>query len=200
MSQNTKLMVRQKGGTLTQVHSPMPTIESPDEVIIELKAIAFNPADHKMIYDGSRVTSWPFVPGLDGAGLVVAVGRKVTRLAVGDEVLALFTAGDREAAYQSFAVVKEGRIARKPKSWTFEEAASIGYVIRTATVPNVCSNPLWRLNQSQCLICNRHVSSWCRVRSTTAIPAKWSREFIQTIVCSGSRWKLRIRSINDTTS
>ncbi|KAK9317525.1 hypothetical protein V1524DRAFT_423220 [Lipomyces starkeyi] len=51
--------------------------------MIRLKAIAINPAVCKMIGQGHRVASWPLVPGLDGAGVVEAVGDNVKNFAFG---------------------------------------------------------------------------------------------------------------------
>ena len=128
-SQNTKVFVQGKGGPLGIATTAKPTIIEPNEIIIRLKAIAINPADCKMIDQGYRVTSWPLVPGLDGAGIVDAVGDHVNNFAVGDEVLAQFTAGDRGGSYQEFAVVQEAMVAKKPSTWSFEEAATLGYVV-----------------------------------------------------------------------
>jgi len=103
--------------------------------MIRLKAIAINPADIKMIDQGHRVTSWPLVPGLDGAGVVEAVGEHVKRFKVGDEVLASFGGGGRGASYQEVAVVKEGIGARKPEAWGWEEAASLPCVLAFLSFP-----------------------------------------------------------------
>jgi NADPH:quinone reductase-like Zn-dependent oxidoreductase len=128
-SNNTKYLVREKGGPLVATTTAKPTIIEPTEVMIRLKAIAINPADWKMIDQGHIITSWPFVPGLDGAGVVEAVGDDVKNFAVGDEVLALFWVGDRAASYQNFAVVQETKVARKPTTWSFEDAATLGCVV-----------------------------------------------------------------------
>jgi len=129
VSQNSKVLVPGKGGPLGIATTAKPTIIEPNEVIIRLKAIAINPADCKMIDHGHRVTSWPLVPGLDGAGIIDAVGDNVKNFEVGDEVLAQFMAGDRGGSYQNFAVVQEAMIARKPSTWSFEEAATLGCVL-----------------------------------------------------------------------
>jgi NADPH:quinone reductase-like Zn-dependent oxidoreductase len=126
--ENTKLLLRGQGSPLEAITTAKPTITEPNEVMIRLKAIAINPADCKMIDQGQRVTSWPLVPGLDGAGVVEAVGDSVKNFAFGDEVLAMFTAGDRGCAFQNFAVVQETMVAKKPKTWSFEDAATLGYL------------------------------------------------------------------------
>lgn len=124
--QNIKYLARGVGDRLEATVSPKPTILEPTEVIIRLRAIAINPADCKMIDLGHRVTSWPLVPGLDGAGVIEDVGDKVKNFAVGDEVLAVFLPGDRNASFQSFAVVQETMLAKKPATWSFENAATLG--------------------------------------------------------------------------
>jgi NADPH:quinone reductase-like Zn-dependent oxidoreductase len=127
-STNIKYLVRSQGGHLVATTTAKPTIIEPTEVMIRLKAIAINPADWKMIDQGHRVTSWPLVPGLDGAGVVEAVGDKVKNFAFGDEVLATFMPGDRGGSYQKFAVVEETMVAKKPTTWSFDEAATLGYL------------------------------------------------------------------------
>lgn len=106
-----------------------PTTLEPTEILIRLKAIAINPADCKMIDQGHRITSWPLVPGLDGAGIVEAVGTNVRDFRLEDRVLALFTPGNRSGSYQTFAVVRERKVAKMPATWSFEDAATLGYVL-----------------------------------------------------------------------
>jgi NADPH:quinone reductase-like Zn-dependent oxidoreductase len=59
------------------------------------------------------------IQGLDVAGRVVAVGADVTRFSPGDEVF-----GIASGAFADYAVATEGKISRKPRSITFEEAAA----------------------------------------------------------------------------
>lgn len=62
--------------------------------------------------------------GVDLAGIVEAVGAKVTRFARGDEVYG--ARGDRFAAHAEFACVPEdGLLAHKPANMTFEEAGTV---------------------------------------------------------------------------
>ena len=88
-----------------------------------------------MIDSGHRVTRYPFIPGLDGAGTVHSIGSDVKRLKAGDEVLAMFAAGSENGgSYQTYAVVEEGMVAKKPESWSTEEAASLSVCFFTAMV------------------------------------------------------------------
>ncbi|KAL3417146.1 hypothetical protein PVAG01_11146 [Phlyctema vagabunda] len=133
-SENTRLLVLEKAGRLMTTSSAKPTTLEPNEVMIRLNTVAINPADTKMIDQGHRVTSWPLVPGLDGAGVIEAVGDHVKDFAPGDGVLAMFTPGDRGAAFQNFAVVSDGMVAKKPKAWSFQGAATLGVCYLTAVV------------------------------------------------------------------
>ena len=60
------------------------------------------------------------VAGLDLAGTVVDVGPAVTRFAVGDEVL-----GIGRGSYAEYAAAVEHKLAHKPASVTFEQAAAL---------------------------------------------------------------------------
>ncbi len=60
------------------------------------------------------------IPGLALAGTVVAVGSKVTRFSVGDEV---FGAGRGSLA--EYAAAREAKLFRKPSNLTFEQAAAV---------------------------------------------------------------------------
>ena len=67
------------------------------------------------------------VPGLDVAGVVVAVGADVTSFAVGDEVY-----GFGKGTFAEFAVALEDKLARKPKNLSFEQAAVVPVSAGTA--------------------------------------------------------------------
>jgi NADPH:quinone reductase-like Zn-dependent oxidoreductase len=60
------------------------------------------------------------VPGLDLAGVVVAVGSSVTRFQPGDEVF-----GVGKGSFAEFAAAREDKVARKPSNLTFEQAAAV---------------------------------------------------------------------------
>jgi NADPH:quinone reductase-like Zn-dependent oxidoreductase len=60
------------------------------------------------------------VPGQDVAGTVVAIGPKVTRFSVGDEVF-----GIARGSFAEYAVARENKLAHKPASMSFEQAAAM---------------------------------------------------------------------------
>lgn len=113
---------------MVPTHTTKPTEIAANEVLIRIKAIALNPVDCKMIDHGMRVASWPFVPGLDGAGIVEAVGVEVKTFVSGDNVLAMFGLGGRGGSYQEYALVSEKMVAKIPPSWSLEDAATLAYV------------------------------------------------------------------------
>jgi len=60
------------------------------------------------------------VPGLDVAGVVVAVGSEVTRFQPGDQVF-----GISKGAFAEFAAAREDKLACKPSRLSFEQAAAV---------------------------------------------------------------------------
>jgi NADPH:quinone reductase-like Zn-dependent oxidoreductase len=68
------------------------------------------------------------IPGTDLAGVVEAVGAKVTRFKAGDAVFGECVRGHQwlhGGAYAEFAAVREQALALKPEQLSFEEAAAI---------------------------------------------------------------------------
>lgn len=128
MDSNVKYLACEKNKPLVRTVATKPTDLEPNEVLIRLKAIAINPADCKTIDEGHRADSWPLVPGLDGSGIVEAIGKSVENFLPGDDVLAMFSCTDRGGSYQNFAVVPEGMVAKKPAAWSFEDASTVAYV------------------------------------------------------------------------
>jgi NADPH:quinone reductase-like Zn-dependent oxidoreductase len=124
MATTTQYQATQKGGPFTLASIPKPTL-GPNQISIRMKAIGLNPLDWKKLYFGSMVESWPAVFGIDGAGIVEAVGEGVTRFHPGDEVFSLFGHEAKASSFQEVAVVPETFVAKKPANISFEEAASL---------------------------------------------------------------------------
>ena len=61
------------------------------------------------------------VPGIDVAGTVAGVGSAVTKFQVGDEVF-----GMSRGSFAEYAAAREDKLARKPASVSFEQAATVG--------------------------------------------------------------------------
>lgn len=108
---------------------PRPTLQ-PDELLVQVHAAGLNPIDN-MITTGIFKAVLPFqlpaTMGSDLAGVVVEVGRDVTRFKPGDAVFAsIFDQGTGSLA--EFAVVPQHLAAPKPANLDFVQAASVPMV------------------------------------------------------------------------
>jgi len=117
-----------QGGPFEIVQVPKPTL-APDHVLIRQRVITLNGLDRKQRDYGVQVSHWPFVLGIEGAGIIEAVGSDVTELSLGDEVTALMGGmahgQDWGGSYQECVVMPACYVAKKPKNISLEEAASL---------------------------------------------------------------------------
>ena len=106
-----------------------------NEVLIKVRAASANPIDwHFMrgtpyfmrIMTGLRKPKIT-TAGVDVAGEVEAIGRKVTRIKPGDEVF-----GTCRGAFAEYACLSESAFDTKPNNMTFEQAASVPVAALTA--------------------------------------------------------------------
>ena len=125
------IQARDYGGpevlTLEQAPRPEPNT---DQVLIRLKAAGVNPADWKYrsgAYKQFMPLTFPWTPGMEGAGIVEVVGANVTSFKKGDEVYGIVTGG-----YAEYALAKENEVQLKPASLTFEQAAALPVGVLTA--------------------------------------------------------------------
>lgn len=95
-------------------------------LLVRMHAAALNAFDYKLVT--GMVKDWvkiefPYIPGMDGAGKIVDVGRGVEDRRKGDAVLAQFPRG----AFAQYALIsaKSKKIAAKPGALDFEHAAAI---------------------------------------------------------------------------
>ncbi|KAM7192077.1 GroES (chaperonin 10)-like protein [Naviculisporaceae sp. PSN 640] len=136
-STNSRRLVRQyvaikQGGPFQIVEVDYPT-PGPNEICIRNRAVALNPLDIKSLDHGMMVKGWPEVFGVDAAGVVEAVGDRVTDFKAGDAVMSLAGFGGQSGAFQEVIVVPSHFAALKPAGWTFEEAASVPLIYLTAS-------------------------------------------------------------------
>jgi len=109
----------------------------PDDVVIRVHAAALNPYDWHMVRGDPYVARLmgvvgltkpkPPVVGVDGAGVVEAVGANVRGLRPGDEVLGRF-----EGAFAEYARADADKVTLKPARLSFEEAAGVTMAGQTA--------------------------------------------------------------------
>ena len=85
--QTQKALVSASQGAPWELRTDWPVPKpGPKEVLVKLAATALNPADWKIQAFGAPFVSWPFLGGLDGAGIVEEVGAEVTSVAKGDKM------------------------------------------------------------------------------------------------------------------
>jgi len=80
--------------------------------------------------DAGYVDAWPFIPGLEAAGRVVALGPGVTDLRIGDRVAALTNAG----ALAQYAVARADLAAIVPDALDMAQAAAAPGALTTAAL------------------------------------------------------------------
>jgi NADPH2:quinone reductase len=97
-----------------------------DEVLIQIKAAAFNPIDYQMRLGlrESRLMRSP-VLGRELAGIILRTGAGVKGFKVGDEVMALAGSRGSNGSYAELMALNYELIARKPPNISFEAAAAI---------------------------------------------------------------------------
>ena len=112
---------------LKQAPRPEP---NPDQILIRLKAAGVNPADWKHragFLQQFMPLTFPWTPGLEGSGVIEAVGANVVTLKKGDEVYGLVS-----GSYAEYALASANEVQPKPAGLTFEQAAVIPFGALTA--------------------------------------------------------------------
>src|SRR4051812_49017802 len=129
--QTMRAVVQDRFGSADVLH--VETVERPsfgdDDVLIRVRAAGMDrgtwhlmagmPYIFRLMGGGFRKPK-NRVAGLDVAGTVAAVGSKVTRFKVGDEVY-----GTSRGSFADYACASEGKLAAKPATLTFEQAAGV---------------------------------------------------------------------------
>lgn len=107
----------------TDVAPPRPL--RADDVLVRVRAAGVSALDARQRALGTVYPlRMPSVPGVEGAGVVEAVGGSVARFRRGDPVYFFQPGfGDLPGAYGELCVVREALLARKPERLDFAEAA-----------------------------------------------------------------------------
>lgn len=124
------VVLREKGGpevlTIEEVPDP---VGGPEDVVVDVHSTALNRADllQRMgLYPGPPAAFE--IPGLEYAGTVAAVGERVTRWSVGDQVMGIVGGG----AYAERLVTHERTVLPIPAGVPLADAAAIPEVFTTA--------------------------------------------------------------------
>ena len=114
---------------IEEVETPRP---ERGEVLIRVVAASVNPVDYEMRSGEFKLpgAQMPLILGRDVSGVVEAVGRGVSAVDVGDEVIALL---DRDhGGYAEFVVARSDAVAPKPATIDHVHAAAIPLAAITA--------------------------------------------------------------------
>lgn len=112
---------------LSKVELPVPETGD-DDVLVKAGAIGLNFADiFAMLGIYSATPKGTFIPGLEFAGTVAAVGKNVTHVKPGDRVMGV----SRFGAYSTHIVQSQHYVVPLPDDWSFEEGAA--YLVQAIT-------------------------------------------------------------------
>lgn len=104
------------------------------EVCVRLYAAGVNPADaYTLTGTYAAVPQLPYIPGVDGAGIVEAVGEEVSNVRVGDRVFIAAQAGTYcTGTFAQKVVTDKVNVYPLPEQVTFEQGAALGIPALTA--------------------------------------------------------------------
>ncbi len=105
---------------IEQAELPVPQA---GQVLVRIKAAGVNPADWKMrqgYFKQFVPLQFPWIPGIEGAGIVEAVGLGVTGLKPGQRVFGLIN-----NSYAEYAVAPETDLVSAPDGFSFEQLAAV---------------------------------------------------------------------------
>ncbi|KAH9888191.1 putative alcohol dehydrogenase [Xylariomycetidae sp. FL2044] len=113
--------------------------EDDERVLVRVKAVAINPTDWKHIHNAGVLHNDIAGPGCrsgcDYAGVVEAVGRKVTKFRKGDRIAGFVhganTVNHESGAFQEYVVARPHVALKIPDNLSFEEAATLGVSVTT---------------------------------------------------------------------
>jgi NADPH:quinone reductase len=123
---------------------PLPA-PGPGQVLVAVKAAGINLFDTQL-RSGLYKRELPFTLGLEGAGIVEAVGTDVTDIAIGDRVAFVFSTG----SYATHTLAPAERTVPLPDAISFEDAAAVLFQGLTAHYLATSTFPLGP--DSRCLV------------------------------------------------
>jgi NADPH2:quinone reductase len=147
------------------------------EVLVRVRAVGVNFADHLMRRGAYRGQEPPLIPGLELAGEVAMVGPSVNDLTVGQRVF-----GWARDTYAELAAVPAAKVLPIPERLSFEQAAGVPTVFGTAWA---CLSSLAKLQPGERVLVHAAGSG---VGSAAIQVAKALGGWVVTT--AGDEWKL----------
>jgi NADPH2:quinone reductase len=177
--------VRETGGTnvLTVIDLDVPD-PAKGEVTIEQKAIGLNFIDVYFRTGLYNAPALPFTPGMEGAGVVTALGKGVTHLSVGDRVAYAGPMG----AYAASRNIAADRLVKLPGAISFETAA--GMMLKGMTAQ-------YLLRQTYCVKEGDTVLIHAAAGGVGLIACQWANALGATVIgTAGSEEKMELAREN----
>lgn len=143
-----KSFVVQKPGSLHHLNLQESSLPDPGmgEVTVAVRTIGLNYADIFAIMGlYSATPTGPFIPGLEYAGDIVAIGEGVTQWKPGDKIMGV----TRFGGYTSHLNIDARYVFSLPVNWKYEEGAAFLVQVLTAYYALV---PLGNLQQGQAVL------------------------------------------------
>jgi len=127
------------GAGAVQVRDVVRPVAGPGQVLVKMRYAGINPGDWKTAGgssddpatsvrssagSGASAVGAASVPGLDGAGVIAAVGSGVSGYSIGDAVIVWSQA---RGTYAQYLAVPADTITRKPARLSFAEAAGVAH-------------------------------------------------------------------------
>lgn len=139
MNENSALWLKAKRTDFVVAPAAFP-VPHAGEIVLRVRAVGVNPMDRLVRTMGDFITPWlqyPFIPGSDVAGEVIAIGPDVTRFQIGDRVLGYAAGADKghvaaEGGFQTFVVLKTHMASKIPATLSFEAASVLPLGLSTA--------------------------------------------------------------------
>lgn len=169
---------------------PLDWPAGPHDVLVRLRAAGLNPADGFFRQLGPYVDDGaPCILGHDGAGIVEAVARDVTRFRPGDAVCFCNGGiGGHPGTYAEFATVPETRLAAKPPTVGFEQAAALPLVLITAWEA-LCERAVVQPGERVLVHAGAggtghiaaQLAAWCGARVASTVSSDEKADFVRTL-------------------
>lgn len=99
------------------------------QVVVQVKAVGVNPVDTYIRSGLYHNLVMPYTPGMDGAGIVSAVGKDINNVAVGDRV---YIAGTVSGTYAEQALCLASQVYPLPERVDFAQGAAVNVPYATA--------------------------------------------------------------------
>ena len=118
------IIVRQFGEPEVMKLEDVPTPEPVGtQVLVRVRATGVNPVDtYLRTGNHAHAPKLPYTPGKDAAGIVAAIGEKVSKFISGDPV---YTADSVTGTYAEYSLCEENQVGRLPDKVSFEQGAGI---------------------------------------------------------------------------